>query len=206
MPSRFRRFQRAPGRNPCGHSCPPGDGQPGRRLYMSIRFVRLAIAGLTAFALTPLLTEANAQERVRWKMQSAFGSTLPHLGASGVRFSKDIERLSGGRFDVKFFEPGALIPPLECFDAVSKGSIEVVLDHARLSHRQVSGARFLHHRAVRARLRRIPRLEMVRRRQQAARRSLRQARPGRVRLLLHRPGDLRLVPQRDQVARRARRA
>jgi len=25
---------------------------------------------------------------------------------------------------VKFFEPGALIPPLECFDAVSKGSIE----------------------------------------------------------------------------------
>ena len=61
---------------------------------------------------------------MRWKMQSAFASALPHLGASGVRFSKDIERLSGGRFDVKFFEPGALIPPLECFDAVSKGSIE----------------------------------------------------------------------------------
>ena len=78
---------------------------------------------------------------------------LPHLGTSGVRFSKDIERLSGGRFEVKFFEPGALIPPLECFDAVSKGSIEVVLDHARLSHRQVSGARVLHHGAVRARLR-----------------------------------------------------
>ena len=74
--------------------------------------------------LTAGLTSANAQERVRWKMQSAFGSQLPHLGASGVRFSKDIERMSGGRFEVKFFEPGALIPPLECFDAVSKGSIE----------------------------------------------------------------------------------
>jgi TRAP-type mannitol/chloroaromatic compound transport system substrate-binding protein len=41
-----------------------------------------------------------------------------------VRFSKDIERMSGGKFEVKFYEPGALIPPLECFDAVSKGSIE----------------------------------------------------------------------------------
>ena len=32
--------------------------------------------------------------------------------------------MSGGKFEIKFFEPGALIPPLECFDAVSKGSIE----------------------------------------------------------------------------------
>ena len=32
--------------------------------------------------------------------------------------------MSGGQFDIKFFEPGALIPPFECFDSVSKGSIE----------------------------------------------------------------------------------
>jgi TRAP-type mannitol/chloroaromatic compound transport system substrate-binding protein len=57
-------------------------------------------------------------------MASAFGSQLPHLGPSGVRFSKDIERLSAGKFEIKFFEPGALVPALECFDPVSKGSIE----------------------------------------------------------------------------------
>ena len=71
-----------------------------------------------------MATAASAQDKVRWKMQSAFGSPLTHLGPSGVRFSKDIERMSGGKFEIKFFEPGALIPPLECFDAVSKGSIE----------------------------------------------------------------------------------
>ena len=70
--------------------------------------LKLAIISLSAAAVTALATAASAQERVRWKMQSAFGSTLPHLGTSGVRFSKDIERMSGGRFDVKFFEPGAL--------------------------------------------------------------------------------------------------
>src|SRR6266511_3698919 len=91
---------------------------------MSKGLLKLGALGLSALAFTLVLTAANAQERVRWKMQSAFGSQLPHLGPSGVRFSKDIERMSGGKFEVKFYEPGALIPPLECFDAVSKGSIE----------------------------------------------------------------------------------
>jgi TRAP-type mannitol/chloroaromatic compound transport system substrate-binding protein len=83
--------------------------------------LKLAIVGLSALTLC---TAADAQDRVRWKMASAFGSQLPHLGTSGVRFSKDIERLSAGRFEMKFFEPGALVPALECFDAVSKGSVE----------------------------------------------------------------------------------
>src|SRR5918996_4267007 len=67
---------------------------------------------------------ADAQERVRWKMQSAFGSQLIHLGTSGVRFTENIERVSDGNFEIKFFEPGALVPALECFDAASKGSVE----------------------------------------------------------------------------------
>jgi TRAP-type mannitol/chloroaromatic compound transport system substrate-binding protein len=91
---------------------------------MSKSLLKLGVLGLSALTFTVVATAANAQDRVRWKMQSAFGSTLPHLGPSGVRFSKDIERMSGGKFEVKFFEPGALIPPLECFNAVSTGSIE----------------------------------------------------------------------------------
>jgi TRAP-type mannitol/chloroaromatic compound transport system substrate-binding protein len=85
---------------------------------------RIAGAAFAAVSLFAFAGSADAQERVRWKMQSAFGSQLPHLGTSGVRFSDDIKRLSGGRFEIKFHEPGALVPPLECFDAVSKGSVE----------------------------------------------------------------------------------
>ena len=79
-------------------------------------------ASLAGFASTA--AQAQAQEKVRWKMPSAFGSQLPHLGPSALRFTKDIERMSGGNFEIKFFEPGAVVPALECFDAVSKGSIE----------------------------------------------------------------------------------
>jgi TRAP-type mannitol/chloroaromatic compound transport system substrate-binding protein len=91
---------------------------------MSKGLLKAGLLGATAGALMLMATTANAQDRVRWKMPSAFASTLTHLGPSGVRFSKDIERMSGGKFEMKFFEPGAIVPALECFDAVSKGSAE----------------------------------------------------------------------------------
>jgi TRAP-type mannitol/chloroaromatic compound transport system substrate-binding protein len=62
--------------------------------------------------------------KVRWKMQSTFGSSLPHLGTSGVRFVDNVKVMSDGDINIKFFEPGALVPSLECFDAASKGSVE----------------------------------------------------------------------------------
>ena len=94
------------------------------RSVLKLGFLGVLTLGVSALGLAAMFSEASAQEKTRWKMQSAFGSSLTHLGTSGVRFSKDIERMSGGKFEVKFYEPGALIPPLECFDAVSKGSIE----------------------------------------------------------------------------------
>jgi TRAP-type mannitol/chloroaromatic compound transport system substrate-binding protein len=83
----------------------------------------LAVAGV-AMALAATATTAEAQKKVRWKMQSAWGAAVPILGPSGMRFRDAIDAMSGGKFDVKFFEPGALVPALECFDAVSKGSVD----------------------------------------------------------------------------------
>lgn len=91
---------------------------------MNCKLPLKALAAGVAFALTAGSGSALAQQSVKWKMQSAFGSTLPHLGTSGVRFAKNISEATDGRFDIKFFEPGALVPALECFDAASKGSVE----------------------------------------------------------------------------------
>jgi TRAP-type mannitol/chloroaromatic compound transport system substrate-binding protein len=94
------------------------------RTIMSQQPFRIGLACLSVLACLSMAHNAGAQERVRWKLASAFPSQLPHLGPSAIRFSKDIERLSAGKFELKFYEPGALVPALECFDAVSKGSIE----------------------------------------------------------------------------------
>ena len=85
---------------------------------------KLATVGAAIGIVLAWSISADAQDRVRWKMQSAFASSLPHLGTAGVRFSKNMERVSDGNFTMKFYEPGALVPALECFDAASKGSVE----------------------------------------------------------------------------------
>ena len=80
---------------------------------------------MSAFAAAIAFAATSAEaKRERWKLHSAWGSSVPHLGTSALRYSKNIERMSGGDFKLKFFEPGALVPANEGFDAVSKGSLE----------------------------------------------------------------------------------
>jgi TRAP-type mannitol/chloroaromatic compound transport system substrate-binding protein len=95
-----------------------------QRISTSLGIAVLAIASFAIGLAVSGSGPAEAQRTVRWKMASAFGGKLPHLGTSGVRFSENLKVASGGTMEFKFFEPGALVPALECFDAVSKGSVE----------------------------------------------------------------------------------
>jgi TRAP-type mannitol/chloroaromatic compound transport system substrate-binding protein len=84
----------------------------------------IAALGLVGPVTLAGITDGGAQERVRWKMQSSFGGQMSVVGEGGPRFAENIDRMTGGGFDIEFYEPGALVPALEVFDAVSKGSIE----------------------------------------------------------------------------------
>ena len=57
-------------------------------------------------------------------MPSAFGSQLPHLGPSGVRFSQGHRAHVRRQVRDQVLRAGRDRPGLECFDAVSKGSVE----------------------------------------------------------------------------------
>ncbi|MBL4691379.1 MAG: TRAP transporter substrate-binding protein [Rhodospirillales bacterium] len=57
-------------------------------------------------------------------MGSAYPSSLPQLGTLAKKLERDIWRVSDGLLEIKFFEPGALVPPLEMFDAVRAGVID----------------------------------------------------------------------------------
>ncbi|MBB4004433.1 MAG: TRAP transporter substrate-binding protein [Aurantimonas endophytica] len=86
---------------------------------------RLARQFLAATALMCFVAPAGAQDSaIKWSMQSWFPSNLPQAGTLGKEIERKIEAVSGGNFQIQFFEPGALMPPAECFDAVSAGAIE----------------------------------------------------------------------------------
>lgn len=81
-------------------------------------------AVLAAVAVAAVPSDADAQDRVRWKMGSTYPGSLTQLGTLGKRVDEKIDQVSGGNINIKFYEPGALVPALEVFDAVSTGSID----------------------------------------------------------------------------------
>ena len=82
-------------------------------------------ATLAGFTLSGFADTSAAQERVRLKLASSYSSTSDVLGENIIRLIDNINVMSDGGFDIKFNEPGALVPALEVFDAVSKGSVDM---------------------------------------------------------------------------------
>jgi TRAP-type mannitol/chloroaromatic compound transport system substrate-binding protein len=84
------------------------------------------IGGAAAAAAIALAAgSAAAQDKkVRLQMQSNFASSLSLLGPNANYTVDQIRKLSGGSIDVKFLEPGAIVPPNQAFDAVSSGALD----------------------------------------------------------------------------------
>lgn len=80
----------------------------------------IALAAVTAAAALP----AHAQDRVRWRMHSTYPEALPVAGATSYHLGETIDMISGGAFDIRVFEPGALVAGTQYYDAVSNGSID----------------------------------------------------------------------------------
>lgn len=75
-------------------------------------------------ALTPGPIMAQGK-KVRWKMASSFAASLPILGSAGVYFTERVKEVTDGRIQIKFFDPGKLVPSLQVFEAVSTGAVDV---------------------------------------------------------------------------------
>ena len=91
-----------------------------------MKLQRLAAACLAAGFLAVGATQAVAQEkRVRAQMGWAFPGTTGLLGPAQARLVDMIKTNTGGSVDVRGFEPGALVPANQYFDAVASGSLDM---------------------------------------------------------------------------------
>lgn len=81
-------------------------------------------AALSVAVLGTTAVEAQ-DKRVRVQMGGAFPSSTAILGPAQQRTVDMMRSMSGGSIDVKLFEPGALVPAGQYFDAVSNGSLDM---------------------------------------------------------------------------------
>jgi TRAP-type mannitol/chloroaromatic compound transport system substrate-binding protein len=89
----------------------------------------LAAAFAVAFAVSGAAL-AQAPQKIRLQLASAFPTSLTLIGEAPVKLSRKIERASAGAIELKINEPGALVPALQAIQATSQGSVDAAWSNA----------------------------------------------------------------------------
>lgn len=86
----------------------------------------IKVAGLAALTLTAFGSVAplQAQDSISLSVQSAWPLTLPASGRDAQHFSDAINEASGGSVEIELYGAGKLVPSLEIFDAVQRGTLD----------------------------------------------------------------------------------
>ena len=61
--------------------------------------------------------------RVNWRMATSFPPSLDILNGAALLVADRVEALTGGRFTIRVFPPGELVPALQVMDGVQSGTV-----------------------------------------------------------------------------------
>ncbi len=68
---------------------------------------------------------ATPAKSFRWKMVTSWPANFPVFQEGAERFAREVEQMSGGRLKIQVYAARELVGPLEVFDAVSQGSVQM---------------------------------------------------------------------------------
>jgi TRAP-type mannitol/chloroaromatic compound transport system substrate-binding protein len=68
---------------------------------------------------------AQVQPTVNWRLASSFPKTLDTISGSAENFVKRVAQLTGGKFVIRQFAAGEIVPGLQVMDAVQAGTVEI---------------------------------------------------------------------------------
>ncbi len=71
------------------------------------------------------INTASAAKTIKWKMVTSWPKNFPGLGTGANFLAKTINEMSGGRLKVKVYGANEIVPALEVFDAVSRGTAQM---------------------------------------------------------------------------------
>ncbi len=81
--------------------------------------------GLALGAGSAGMAHAKSGAEFKWKMVTTWPKNFPGLGTGANKLAGLIGEMSGGRLEVKVYGATELVPALEVFDAVSRGTAEM---------------------------------------------------------------------------------
>jgi len=94
-----------------------------------------AIAGVSGVLLATGCKEPNHQsieapniitdKKFQWKMVTTWPPNFPVVGTGCNELAEWIYKMSAGRLEIKVYGGGELVPPLQVFEAVSGGAVEM---------------------------------------------------------------------------------
>jgi TRAP-type mannitol/chloroaromatic compound transport system substrate-binding protein len=87
-------------------------------------FLKKAAVGASAGAIAaPAL--AQSLPTLNWRLASSFPKSLDTLFGTAEVFSKRVSALTGGKFNIRVFAGGEIVPALQVVDAVQAGTVEM---------------------------------------------------------------------------------
>ncbi|MCC7547259.1 MAG: ABC transporter substrate-binding protein [Burkholderiales bacterium] len=87
------------------------------------RFLSSAGSGAAAAALAAPAA-AQSMPSVRWRMASSFPKSLDTIFGGAESLAQRVRTLTDGRFEIRVFAAGELVPGLQVLDACQEGTIE----------------------------------------------------------------------------------
>jgi len=90
-----------------------------RRSFLKKAAVGASVGAIAAPAL------AESMPAINWRLASSFPKSLDTIYGAAEVFSKRVSQLTNGKFNIRVFAGGELVPGLQVMDAVQAGTVEM---------------------------------------------------------------------------------
>ena len=92
------------------------------------KFIRTTSVGVAATAATATLAApaiAQSSPELKWRMASSFPKALDTIFGSAELFTRYVSEATDGKFQIRLFAAGEIVPGLQVADAVQNGTVEM---------------------------------------------------------------------------------
>jgi TRAP-type mannitol/chloroaromatic compound transport system substrate-binding protein len=100
----------------------------------------VGVFAVFALMITFSFQQLNAAEKIRWKVQSTFNTGWPALGDPIARLADTLNKATDGRIQLKVYEPGKILPPLEISPSISKGDLPAAYNYMAYDQGRIPAA------------------------------------------------------------------